>query len=70
MPLLLGASLCSAGEYREPTGGEDFARMRVNWTPREEDRAIAARAWEMLSNSHRGLPRSERKLRVVYVTSS
>ncbi|MBQ3144563.1 MAG: hypothetical protein IJB89_08620 [Akkermansia sp.] len=68
MPVLLGASLCSAGEYREPTGGEDFARMRVNWTPREEDRAIAARAWEMLSNSHRGLPRSERKLRVVYVT--
>ncbi len=44
MPVLLGASLCSAGEYREPTGGEDFARMRVNWTPREEDRAIAARA--------------------------
>ncbi len=66
--LLLISGLCYAGEWQAGDAPNDYARLGVNWTPREEDRAIARRAWEMLSEANRSMPKSERKLRVVYVT--
>lgn len=66
--LLLSLGICQAGEWQQPTDGQDYGRLSVNWTPRAEDRAIAQRAWEMLKSANKDCPKSDRKLRVVYVT--
>lgn len=68
LPLVLGSSALSAGEYTEPADSKSFGRLGVNWTPRAEDRATATRAWQMLSEGLKDLPRTQRCLRVVYVT--
>lgn len=66
IPLICAMLSFAYGEQQKAT--EEFPRMGVNWSLNEQDRATHARAWEMLTTAHKGLPRSERKLRVVYVT--
>lgn len=65
---ILGAGAAMAGSLQPRTQQENFGRLELHWTANEKDRATAAKAWETLTAYHKGLPKTGRKLHVVYIT--